>query len=133
MHDMTGLKEMLEKELGKLSMENLSVSSLDTIHKLTDTIKNICKIEMLSEGGHSERYSRDGSYADGSYDGGSSYARHRDRMGRFTSRDYSGARRYSRDEAKDSMIEQIEDLMREATSERERKALMICKNALNEA
>ena len=134
MHDMTGLKEMLEKELGILAMdEKLSLSSLDKIHKLTDTIKNIDKIEMLEGGGHSQRYDRDDDYGRGNSYHGSEYsdARGRDRMGRFTSRNYSGTR-YSRAEAKESMIDQIEDLMHDATSDKERMALMRCKAALQD-
>ncbi len=97
------LKEMLMKELKEyeskvtqMSGGKLSAGDLQTIHMMTDTIKNIDKIEML-EGG--EGYSEDGmSYdggnwqARGSYDGGSSYARGR---GRNARRDSMG--RYSRE------------------------------------
>ena len=94
------IKEMLMKELKEYEKKgNISMNSLDVIHKMTDTIKNIDKIEMLEDGGYSEEsyggysnrrggrgYSRDGeweakgsyeggSYGDGSYEGGSSYAR----------------------------------------------------------
>ena len=96
------IKEMLMKELKEYEKKgNISMNSLDVIHKMTDTIKNIDKIEMLEEGGgyseamysrnYSERggrggYSRDGEWEargsyerggssyDTSYDGGSSYA-----------------------------------------------------------
>ena len=94
------IKEMLMKELKEYEKKgNISMNSLDVIHKMTDTIKNIDKIEMLEDGGYSEAmYSRDyserggrggeweayGSYGrggnrggssyDSSYDGGSSYA-----------------------------------------------------------
>lgn len=88
------IKEMLMKELKEYEKKgNISMNSLDVIHKMTDTIKNIDKIEMLEEGGgyseamysrnYSERrggYSRDGEWeARGSYErggsnrGGSSY------------------------------------------------------------
>ena len=103
------------KKSGKMSM-----GDLETIHKLTDTVKNILKINVLEEelgGGYSEdgRYMGEGriygmSYDDGmSYDGGSSYARRggrgrgrnarRDRMGRYSSDDgmsYKGGS-YARD------------------------------------
>lgn len=84
------IKEMLMKELKEYEKKgNISMNSLDVIHKMTDTIKNIDKIEMLEEGGgyseamysreYSERggrggYSRDGEWeAKGTYDIGSSY------------------------------------------------------------
>lgn len=44
------IREMLEAELRDYSARgNLSNEALDHIHKLTDTIKNIDKIEMLEE------------------------------------------------------------------------------------
>ena len=74
------------KELKKYEEKgNISMNSLDVIHKMTDTIKNIDKIEMLEDGGYSEGmysreyserggrggYSRDGEWeARGSYDRG---------------------------------------------------------------
>jgi hypothetical protein len=119
------IKEMLMKELKEYEKKgNISMNSLDVIHKMTDTIKNIDKIEMLEEGGgyseamysrdYSERggrgYSRDGeweargSYERGSsYDGGSSYANrgkhyvrgHYSRDG-YSNEDYSERDDYSR-------------------------------------
>lgn len=96
------IKEMLCKELEEIAEKGeLSAGALDTLHKITDTIKNIDKIEMLEgEGGYSE----DGgmmprrNYSRGpGYDGGSSY--------NYDDGDYSSARRgqhyvrghYSRD------------------------------------
>ena len=82
------IKDMLMKELKKYEEKgNISMNSLDVIHKMTDTIKNIDKIEMLEDGGYSEGmysrdyserggrgYSRDGEWeAKGTYDRGSSY------------------------------------------------------------
>ena len=60
------IKKMLCKELDEYAMKSkLSMSDIDVIHKLTDTVKNLDKIEMLEDdGGYSEermdrRYSRD--------------------------------------------------------------------------
>ena len=112
MHYMEDLKDLLCAELedyaekGKKSGK-MSMSDLDSIHKLTDTVKNILKIDMLEEeSGYSEdgRYMGEGrmygtSYDDGgmSYERGTSYARRsggrgrgryakRDSMGRYSSR-----------------------------------------------
>ncbi len=88
MESMHELREMLCEALTKVAGKGeLSAGSLDTIHKLTDTIKNIDKIEMLEEGGYSEdggwmargvyggsSYNRGGSYGEGgSYGSGGSY------------------------------------------------------------
>lgn len=152
MHKLEELKELLTKELEILAMEDkISLSSLEKIHKLTDTIKNLDKISALEDDeGYSQRggYSRNsydgGSYEGGSYEGGSSYARRRrDSMGRY-SREYSGANRsgnrgggsrggYSRAEGKEEMIEKIEEMMEEATNEKERQALQRCMSALENA
>lgn len=104
------IRQMLMDELEKYEKKtDLSMGSLEVIHKITDTIKNIDKIEMLEEGGYSEEggWEARGMYRDGvSYnEGGSSYARRkRDSMGR-----------YSRDGGKDHMIEMAEELMENAS------------------
>ena len=66
MADMHKLKEMLHKELREYERKGeLSAGSLDVIHKITDTIKNIDKIEMLEQYGESdESYEGGGSTPD---------------------------------------------------------------------
>lgn len=142
------LKEMLCSELEKIGKKGeLSAGSLETVHKLTDTIKNIDKIEMMEEdGGYSEdsRWMADGKMYGTSYDNGNSYARgrrnaKRDSMGRY-SRDggnYSMEHRggmmnggYSRDSAKDYMMEQLEEIMESAGTEKERNAIRQCMHQL---
>ena len=91
------LKEMLmneiyeyEEKAKKMSGGKLSQSELDRIHKLTDSVKNIDKIEILEDG---EGYSEDGAYMGEGRIYGTSYARgrgrnaRRDRMGRYSSDD----------------------------------------------
>ena len=144
MHD---LKDLLCAELedyaenGKKSGK-MSMGDLESIHKLTDTVKNILKIDMLEEeSGYSER-------------GGSSYARgrgryaKRDSMGRYSSRggmsyddDMSYARGgrmgnrggYSRDDGKHYMMGELERLMEKASTHTEREALEKCMQALERA
>lgn len=135
MHAMEELKAMLCKELEEFAKKGeLTAGALETVHKLTDTIKNIGKIEAMdgldeySERAYSRRY----------YGDGSSYARRRDSMGRYTRDDgYSEARRgrrgYSRAEAKDYMIEEIEDMMMKAETEKEKQALQRALTALENA
>ena len=158
MHYMHDLKDLLCAELedyaekGKKSGK-MSMGDLETVHKLTDTVKNIMKIDVLKE---EVGYSEDGHYMGGgriygtSYDGGyserggSSYARgrgryvKRDSMGRYSRNggmSYRGGMRggYSRDDAKSYMIEQIEEMMEEAEKPAEKEALRRCMDALKRA
>lgn len=119
------LKEKLCEELEEIARKGeLGAGDLEIVHKLTDTIKNIDKIEMLEE---DDGYSRDGDWeADmrGTYGRGSSYrGRKRDSMGRYsrTGRMYPD-RVYSRGDAKGHMMEQMEDMMGGA-NEREKEIL----------
>ena len=123
MNALYDLKEMLCKELEEIAGKGeMSAGDLETTHKLTDTIKNIDKILMLEEDGG---YSRAGDWeADmrGTYGRESSYrGRRRDSMGRY-SRDgrTGGPRMYSRADAKEQMMAQIEDWMSGA-NEREKE------------
>ena len=158
MHYMHDLKDLLCAELedyaekGKKSGK-MSMGDLDSIHKLTDTIKNILKIDMLEgETGYSEdgAYMGEGRIYGTSYDdgmrrgGGYSYARgrgryaKRDSMGRYSSDmddDYSERRmdrRYSRDDAKDHMMHKIGEMMENADP-KEREALKECMRAIERA
>lgn len=118
MHDMYELKETLCKELDEQSRKPMSMQTLETIHVLTDVIKNIGKIEMLEE---ASQYSND--YSNNSYDDGSyRYSRRRDRMGRY-SREPMMSHRYSRDDAKEHMLHQLGEMMENASDDRERNAL----------
>ena len=139
MHNIEKLKSMLCDELDRIAGKGeLTSSTLETVHKLTDTIKNIDKIIMLDEvsaiGEYSERksYYRGSSYRDGD----AYYARQkRDSLGRYASDDglsYRG-RGYSRAEAKSHIAQQIEDLMADAQSEKERQVLQKAMSALENA
>ena len=124
------LKEKLCEELEEIARKGeLGAGDLEIVHKLTDTIKNLDKIEMLEEDGG---YSRAGDWeADmrGTYGRGSSYrGRKRDSMGRY-SRD---GRMYSRGDAKEHMIDQIEDMMGGA-NEREKEILRRAMEQLEKA
>ena len=157
MHYMEDLKDLLCAELedfaekGKKSGK-MSMGDLETVHKLTDTVKNIMKIDVLKEeAGYSEdgHYMGEGriygtSYDDGMHrEGGYSYARgrryaRRDSMGRYSRDDgmmNRGGMRggYSRDDAKSYMIEQIEEMMEEAEKPAEKEALRRCMDALKRA
>jgi hypothetical protein len=133
------IKKMLCKELDEYAMKSkLSMADIDVIHKLTDTVKNLDKIEMLEDdGGYSEaRGGRGRSYMHGSsYDDDMMYSERRgrgrnarrDRMGRYSSDmdDYSEertGRHYSMDDAKDHLMSKIGEAM-EGASPNEREIL----------
>ena len=125
------IKKMLCKELDEYAMkQKLTGGDLDMIWKLTDTVKNLDKIEMLEDGDSYDGYSEMREYP---YMGGSSYARgrgryaKRDSMGRYSSEggSYEGGssyddfsertdRRYSRDDAKDHMMNKLGAMMEDA-------------------
>ena len=147
------IKKMLCKELDEYAMKGkISGSDLDMIWKLTDTVKNLDKIEMLEEdGGYSEtRGSRGRSYMGGSsYDDDMMYSERRgrgrnarrDSMGRYSSEDGSSYddysetrmdRRYSRGDAKDHMINKL-GMMMEDADPNEREILKDCMRKIEKA
>ena len=162
MHYMHDLKDLLCAELedyaekGKKSGK-MSMGDLETVHKLTDTVKNIMKIDVLKEeAGYSEdgHYMGEGriygtSYDDGMHrEGGYSYARgrryaKRDSMGRYSRDDGMSYARdgrmggmrggYSRDDGKEYMMEQLEEMMEQAQNPAEKEALRRCMDALKRA
>lgn len=125
------LREMLCEELDEYNRDaknGLNERTLDTVHKLTDTIKNIDKIMMLEDGD----YSRTGELEDDmrgnygrteNYNRGNSYAN----RGRHYVRGH-----YSRGDGRERMISDIETMMQEATgAERDayKRAADILRNA----
>ena len=147
------MKEMLCKELEQNANKGkLAGVELEIVWKLTDTIKNLCKIEMMSE---DSEYSKD-SYGR-SYDDEMSHARgrryaKRDSMGRYSREDgYSeegdsygrgsynsydegsmGSHNYSREGAKDHMMSKLGKMMENASPE-EREVLKDCMRKLERA
>lgn len=119
MHSLEKIRDLLMEELDSCAKkDSLSVSSLDTIDKLTHAIKSIDTITAMEESGYSNDYSGR-SYARG----GGSYAR-RNSRGRYSRNSYddmaygrgggSGrsyrSRGYSRDEAKDELVSQLREI-----------------------
>ena len=139
MDELYEIEEKMKKSSGKVS-----AGDLEYIHKLTDTVKNIDKIEILEE---DDGYSEDGQYmGEGriygtTYEGGSSYRRgrgrnaKRDSMGRYSSDGYRINNRggYSRNSAKDYMMEQLEEMMEQAEKPQEKEALKRCMQAIERA
>ena len=134
------LKDALCEELDKFGKSgDITVNSLEKIHKLTDTIKNIEKIMMFEEdGGYSEGYMGDGMMYGNSYARGRRYAK-RDSMGRYSrdggyseEDDYSERRMgrgYSRDEASDHLMRQLGSMVEDADP-KQREVLKKCMREL---
>ena len=130
---MKALDELREKFCDELEdiarKQELSAGDLETVHKLTDTIKNIDKICIMDEGGGYSKagdWEASGTFGDYSREGNSYGGRRRDSMGRY-SRDggqmqgnsYGRGGRYSRG----GMMEHIQDMMSEAETDEQREAI----------
>ena len=123
------LKDKLQDELDEIARKpEMGAGDLELVHKLTDTIKNIDKICALEEDGG---YSEAGDYEGASYGRGSSYANRgkhyvrgpysRDGRGGYSRDGRMGG--YSRHDSKEAMMEQAQEMMDNATTERERDAI----------
>jgi hypothetical protein len=136
------LKEKLydfEEKVERNPKAEMSMQELQKVQLMSDIVKNIDKIDML-EG--DEGYSEDGHYMGEGRIYGTSYARgrnaKRDRMGRYSRDDgmsYEGGSSYarggmrdgrggySRDGAKEHLMEKAEEMLEMAHDPKERKAI----------
>lgn len=109
------IKDMLCDELEEIAKKNeLTSSNLDVIYKAVDVIKDLTTVEAMEQEGYSnDGYSGHYPYYH-IYDDGNSYTRKRDSMGR-----------YSRDDgySRDSMKDELRQMMDRAKSDKEREAL----------
>jgi hypothetical protein len=134
------IKEMLMDELyqyeekaKKMNGGKLSAGDLETLHKLTDTVKNIDKIEMLEDGGdYSERtdFMGEGRMYGVSRDSGTSYARRgnvrRDSKGRYSREggsSYAMREHGYSYEGAEHLMDKAEELLETAENEKQRQAI----------
>ena len=126
MENLYKMKELLKQELdGYCKRGELSAGSLDVIHKITDTIKNIDKIEMLEDGGE---YSRGGGRPI-LYESRDSYGPRAGThyvAGYYRREDGDG---YTREDGRDAMRRRIHEMM-DGASEKDREALRRCLDAM---
>ena len=124
------LRNMLCDELDELARKGeLGAGDLEIAHKLTDTIKNIDKIEMMEDDGYSHRYNREDYSRDGDW--------RADMRGTY-GRDMSNARRgshyvrghYSRDGGIDGMKRQLQEMLDNADDESIRRAIQRCMDTI---
>ncbi len=115
------IREMLCAEADEIVEKGvLSAGDLETLHKITDTIKNVNKIEMLEEGEYSQLYPMDDGYdRDGGWEARGTYGRTGGRYSRTAyDRGNSYANRgmryvrghYSRAEAEDELMQKLREM-----------------------
>lgn len=124
MEYMHELKEMLCDELEKIAEDGeLTAGSLETIDKLTHSIKSIATIMAMEDSGYS------GEYGDNMNPYRGSYAQRRDSRGRYSRMNRGsyarGSRRggYSRDDESEKMVEKLERMMEKATDPKAKTAI----------
>lgn len=141
------LKETLCKNLDTLADRTLDDLALKHIQMLTDSYKNLLKIEMLEDvgeeyyGGESRNSYRyyDGSYGDRSYGDGNSYARRGEHYvrGHYSrGHDDDMSMRYSRRsyaDGKDHVMRELETIMGKATNDQDREAIRRCMTQIENA
>lgn len=136
MHEVyEGLRSKLSMSLKELNKTGkLSGAALNELHMVTDTIKNLDKIEALEDGGYSEAtdFMGEGRMYGTSYARGRRGNVRRDNMGRYSRGDgYDTTRRYSRNDGysygdgKEDMMEELEELMQNADGS-SREAIRRC-------
>lgn len=107
MEELEKASEKLEKSGGEMT-----AGDIDYLDKLTHTLKSIKTTIAMEEA--------DGDYSSDNYGRGSSnrssYARRRDNMGRYSRNSYARGRGrgYSREDAKDDMMEHLHDMKMDA-------------------
>jgi len=131
------LRDTLCAELDEIARKGkIDTGSLEAVHKLTDTIKNIDKIIMLGGDGYSQSDGRDmRGYGDGnSYaNRGQHYVRgHYSHDGEMSERRRDNRGRYSHDSSKGHMISELREMMNDATTDRERSAIRRCIEQMEE-
>lgn len=136
MHEVyEGLRSKLSMSLKELNKTGkLSGAALNELHMVTDTIKNLDKIEALEDGGYSEAtdFMGEGRMYGTSYARGRRGNVRRDNMGRYSRNDgYDTTRRYSRNDGysygdgKEEMMEELEEMMQNADGS-SREAIRRC-------
>lgn len=115
--------ELKDLEKKAESGQELSMAELEYLNKLTETKKNLLKIEMLEEDSEYSNAMDGGSYARGgrgrsyrnSYASGRGRGARRDSMGRYSSEGYS--------RAEDDFMADMRELMASAPNDRIRQKM----------
>lgn len=124
------LRDTMMHEL-KDTMEHgqKDMQTLDTIDKLTHIIKSVDTICAMEDAG----YSRDEGYSHSRYGRGNRYS-YNDGYGSGYSNNsyrYEPEIHYSHDDGRMSMMHRLEEMMRDAKTDKEREAIKMCMDKLN--
>lgn len=132
-------KRNIKRRIDEMEGKDLRGGALEEFHILTDTYKNILKIEMLEDVGYSQ--GRGYSMDDDDYSMEYSERRRRDRRGRYSGDSDSyddgesyrrgGRSGYSRDEGMDDMKREFQRMMDNAKSPEEKRAIERCMRQLD--
>lgn len=118
------LKDMLCEELDEITRKGeLTAGSLDTVDKLTHSIKSLETIIAMNESESRAPYGGDNG-GNMSNRGGRSNAQRRDSRGRY---------RYSRNDARAEMVDDLRDMMQDAPDEHTRQKFQRFINELENA
>ena len=132
MHKMMELRDKLMDELEQFAETKITEQNIMFIDTIAHAIKCIDTVVAMEEGSYESRESREGysgrRYREGGsregYSGrrgGGSSRRRRNSMDGYSndgySNEYSGRRGYSRDEAKDKLIDEMEGMMGDVSPE----------------
>lgn len=126
------VKQLLHKEIdGIVKKGSLTPQELESLYKAIDVLKDICEIKEKEEG--MEGYSERGGYSyrmpyDDRYYNIHSFRGDGSQGGYSMRRDQTG--RYSREGAKEHMIDGLYSMMGDASNEAERGAIQDCINRL---
>lgn len=127
MDSLSRLRDMLQCEIDKIADQGeLTAGSLETVGKLVDAMKDIDEITQY-DNGHSARgygYRMPFYYDEASYNDGSNRGRSMRGMPRG---------RYSYADGRDHLIEQLEQMMDQAGTEKERQAIQKCIKQMEQA
>lgn len=120
---MEDLEDMLCDELKEIvSKGKITAGDLDNIDKLTHSIKSIETVMAMDD------YSNDYPTPNMSY----GYSRNRDSMGRYSRNNGNYSRRYEGNSyGKEGMLDELQDMMASAGSEKEREAIRHCINQID--
>lgn len=125
MYEYEELKEMLKKELKEISKKGeLSAGSLDTVDKLTHSLKSIETIMAMDKHSNRSSYnSYDNSYARRGRDGDGDGRYSEDR---YSNASYASSYEYSREGNSRDMKRKLEAMLDEPINERTRMAVLEC-------
>ena len=130
MKHLDGLLKLIINEIGSVEQNGKfrSREEIDSVYKLIDIAKDIYCIWNYEDEASNESYAYEGrSYRGSSYDDGMSYARgrnaKRDSMGRYSRTGDMSYRGYSRGDAKQEYIDELQELMQKTSNEQTRQSI----------